>query len=100
VTQLACNSSNSVWFTGSRLSTADPLSASVTPASVRNDKAFPGLMNCQTLLVRLYSCRTTVRRDLLILIPPLYSMKPSSLNLFMNKFTRVRVVPIISAKVS
>jgi hypothetical protein len=27
-------------------------------------------------------------------------MKPSSLNLFMNKFTRVRVVPIISAKVS
>jgi hypothetical protein len=49
---------------------------------------------------RYYSCRTTVRSDLLILIPPLYSMKPSLLNLFMNKFTRERVVPIISASVS
>ena len=49
---------------------------------------------------QVYSCRTTVRRDLLILIPPLYSMKPSLLNLFMNKFTRERVVPIISASVS
>ena len=48
----------------------------------------------------LYSCRTTVRRDLLILISPLYSTKPSFLNLFMNKFTRERVVPIISASVS
>jgi hypothetical protein len=47
-----------------------------------------------------YSCRTTVRRDLLILIPPLYSMKPSFLNLVMNMFTRERVVPIISASIS
>jgi hypothetical protein len=47
-----------------------------------------------------YSCRTTVRRDLLILIPPLYWMKPSFLNLFMNIFTRERVVPIISASIS
>jgi hypothetical protein len=47
-----------------------------------------------------YSCRTTVRRDLLILILPLYSTNPSFLNLFMNKFTRERVVPIISASVS
>jgi hypothetical protein len=51
-------------------------------------------------LRRLYSCRTTVRRDLFTLISPLYSMKPSFLNLFMNRFTRVRVVPIISASVS
>ena len=32
-----------------------------------------------------YSCRTTVRRDLLILIPPLYWMKPSFLNLLTDK---------------
>ncbi len=32
--------------------------------------------------------------------PPLYSMKPSFLNLFMKKLTRERVVPIISASVS
>lgn len=31
------------------------------------------------------------------MIPPLYSMKPSFLNLFMKKLTRGRVVPIISA---
>ena len=54
----------------------------------------------RTALRRLYSCRTTVRRDLFTLISPLYSMKPSFLNLFMNRFTRVRVVPIISASVS
>ena len=47
-----------------------------------------------------YSCRTTLSRELLILRPPLYSMKPSFLNLFMKKFTRDRVVPIISASVS
>jgi hypothetical protein len=46
------------------------------------------------------SCRTTLRRELLILSPPLYSMKPSFLNLFMKKFTRERVVPTISASVS
>ena len=32
--------------------------------------------------------------------PPLYLMKPSFLNLFMKKLTRLRVVPIISASVS
>ena len=39
-------------------------------------------------------------RESWILRPPLYSMKPSFLNLFMKKFTRERVVPIISASVS
>ena len=46
------------------------------------------------------SCRTTLSREVLILRPPLYSMKPSFLNLFMKKFTRDRVVPIISASIS
>ncbi len=46
------------------------------------------------------SCSTTLKREVLISIPPLYLMKPSFLNLFMNKFTRVRVVPTISASVS
>ena len=49
---------------------------------------------------RLHSWRTTLRREALILRPPLYSMKPSFLNLFMKKFTRERVVPIISASIS
>src|SRR5947207_8824742 len=48
------------------------------------------------------SCRTTLSRELLILSgsSPSYSMKPSFLNLFRKKFTRDRVVPIISASVS
>ena len=46
------------------------------------------------------SCRTTLRSDLLILIPPLYSMNPSLRNLFMKKLTRERVVPTISARIS
>jgi hypothetical protein len=46
------------------------------------------------------SCSTTLKREVLTSIPPLYLMKPSFLNLFMNKLTRVRVVPIISASVS
>ena len=46
------------------------------------------------------SCRTMLSRVLLILRPPLYSMNPSFLNLFMKKFTRERVAPIISASVS
>ena len=50
--------------------------------------------------VAAYSCRTTVRRDLFTLISPLYSMKPSFRNLFMNIFTRERVAPIMSANVS
>ena len=37
---------------------------------------------------------------LLIVRPPLYSMNPSFRNLFMKKFTRERVAPIISASVS
>jgi hypothetical protein len=41
-----------------------------------------------------------LRRDVLTLSLPLYSMNPSRLNLFMKKFTRVRVAPIISASVS
>ena len=41
-----------------------------------------------------------LRSELLILRPPLYSMNPSFLNLFMKKFTRERVAPIISASVS
>jgi hypothetical protein len=47
-----------------------------------------------------YSCRTTVSSDFLTLILPLYSMKPSLLNLFRKKFTRERVVPIMPASVS
>ena len=39
------------------------------------------------------SCRTMLRRELSILRPPLYSMSPRFLNLFMKKFTRPRVVP-------
>jgi hypothetical protein len=34
------------------------------------------------------------------LVPESYSMNPSFLNLFMKKFTRERVVPIIFASVS
>src|SRR5580658_8237615 len=49
---------------------------------------------------RAYSCRTTVRRVLLTWISPLYRMKPSFLNLFMKKFTRGRVAPILSASIS
>jgi hypothetical protein len=48
----------------------------------------------------LQSCKTTVNRDLLTLILPLYSIKPSFLNLFMKKFTRERVVPTIFESVS
>ena len=48
----------------------------------------------------LQSCKTTVNRDLLTLIRPLYSIKPSFLNLFMKKFTRERVVPTIFESVS
>jgi len=36
----------------------------------------------------------------LIFRSPLYAMNPRSLNLFMKKLTRERVVPIISARVS
>jgi hypothetical protein len=47
-----------------------------------------------------YSCKTTLRREVLICSPPLYLMNPNFLNLFMKKLTRGRVVPIISASVS
>src|ERR1700730_7492686 len=46
------------------------------------------------------SCRTTFNSELWTLKTPLYSMKPSLLNLFMKKLTRDRVVPIISANAS
>jgi hypothetical protein len=48
------------------------------------------------------SWRTTLSKERLILSAssPLYSMKPSFLNWFRKKFTRARVVPIISASVS
>jgi len=47
-----------------------------------------------------HSRRTTLKSELLIVRPPLYSMNPSVRNLFMKKLTRDRVVPIISASVS
>src|SRR3954452_2083917 len=46
------------------------------------------------------SCSTILSSELLTLRPPLYSMSPSLRNLFMKKFTRERVAPIISASVS
>jgi len=46
------------------------------------------------------SCKTTLRREACTLRPPLYSMNPNFLNLFMKKFTRERVVPTISASIS
>src|SRR4029453_11644274 len=48
------------------------------------------------------SCKTTLNSELLIFSgrSPAYSMKPSFWNLFRKKFTRARVVPIISASVS
>ncbi len=48
------------------------------------------------------SCRTTLSSELLIVTgcSPSYSMKPSLRNLLRKKFTRDRVVPIISARVS
>jgi hypothetical protein len=46
------------------------------------------------------SRRTTLRRELLIFKPPLYSINPSFRNFFMKKLTRERVVPTISASVS
>ena len=46
------------------------------------------------------SCRTTPSNELWTRSSPLYSMKPSFLNLFMKKLTRDRVVPTISARVS
>ncbi len=48
---------------------------------------------------RRYSRRMTLNNELWTFSPPLYSMKPSLLNLFMKKLTRGRVVPIISASV-
>jgi hypothetical protein len=47
-----------------------------------------------------YSCRTTLSRESLTRISPLYSMKPNFLNLFMKKLIRERVVPTISASIS
>jgi hypothetical protein len=48
------------------------------------------------------SCRTTLISELLIFsgCSAVYSMNPSLLNLFRKKFTRERVVPIMSASVA
>ena len=46
------------------------------------------------------SCSTTLKSELLICRPPLYLMKPNFRNLFMKKFTRERVEPIVSASIS
>ena len=46
------------------------------------------------------SCNTTLKSELLICRPPLYLTKPNFLNLFMKKFTRERVEPIVSASIS
>jgi hypothetical protein len=46
------------------------------------------------------SWSTTWRSELWTSVPPLYSMKPNFLKLFMKKLARERVVPTISAKVS
>src|ERR1035437_5498451 len=65
--------------------------------------ALPFAAGCQAASRRTrQSCRTTLNSELLILrgMSPLYSMKPSFLNLFRKKFTRERVVPTISARVS
>ena len=47
-----------------------------------------------------FSCSSIFNKDLLTLMSPLYSIKPSFRNLFMKKLTWVRLVPIISASVS
>ena len=46
------------------------------------------------------SCRTTPRSEVRTWRSLLYSMNPRSLNLFMKKLTRDRVVPTISARAS
>src|SRR4030095_7292488 len=46
------------------------------------------------------SCKMTFNNELCTFRSPLYSMKPSLRNLFMNELTRDLVVPIISARVS
>src|SRR5688572_5191436 len=71
-----------------------------TAAFAREDAPAPALPGRHNAGDRDQSCRTMLRRELLILRPPLYSMSPSFLNLFMKKFTLARVVPIISASVS
>ena len=81
----------------SRLPMALSLDVDVTwPLRILQNALFAGTYFRVTW--RCYSRRTTPSRDLLIFRPPLYSMKPSLLNLFMKKFMRVRVVPTISAK--
>jgi hypothetical protein len=47
-----------------------------------------------------HSCNTTLNSDVFTCNPPLYLINPIFLNLFMKKFTRERVVPIISASIS
>jgi hypothetical protein len=56
-----------------------------------NDR-FGHLTGDRALCRQAQTCSTTLKREVSMSIPPLYLMKPSFLNLFMNKFTRVRVV--------
>ncbi len=81
-----------------RLWLVETLAASFTVNPERGGRqiSFP---DSRTMLA-IQSRSTTLRRELLTFKPPLYSMNPSFLNLFMKKFTRERVVPTISASVS
>ena len=63
-----------------------PVISSPSPSSMRTERGS--------------SWRTTLKSELCTSRCPLYSMKPSFLNLFMKWLTRDRVVPIISARVS
>jgi hypothetical protein len=57
-------------------------------------------MTSLQILIGGWSCKTTFNNELWTSMPPLYSIKPSLLNLFIKKLTRERVVPIISASAS
>ena len=52
-----------------------------------------GLVRCAELHRVRYSCRTTLKRELLTVSPPSSTMNPSRLNFFMKKSTFERVVP-------
>src|SRR5258705_3930265 len=73
-------------------------SAFSSPRSQRLTVSSQALMRSGKLTGQ--SCKTTLRREALTFRPPLYSMNPNFLNLFMKKFTRERVVPTISASIS
>jgi hypothetical protein len=54
----------------------------------------------QIKLIGGFSCNTMFNKELWTSRLPLYSMNPNLRNLFMEKLTRARVVPNISASVS